>query len=157
MIRFFFVFALCALASFSESANAASLINESACPVLDEGSQHFYVARASGIRCEDWQSISKATRYASLILAPASFAALKNPAIGAELAAMGLTLANPAVLSVAVVGVFGVTTFNIILNASLEECDRMEKAELRETLMRELETKYGLSAVQSETPLEVER
>lgn len=158
------IFIIAFVILYSNSAFADSLFNESACPVI-EGAEsfaspmisHLYMESSIGVRCEDWKSLDRARNYIGLALMPASIAALRHPALGAELAAAGLTFANPAVLSVTLVGAVGIATFNIILNASLEECARIERDELKNVIMKELEQKFGMNATQSNIPLELKQ
>lgn len=100
------------------------------------------------IRCEDLRSVQEGISIASVAILPAS-TVLRVPGVkatlGAELASMGLTLANPAILTVTVVGAVGVATLYFVLKKTLEECEQENQAMLKQSLLQEIERKYGLS------------
>jgi hypothetical protein len=108
-----------------------------------------YRGGAFGLTCEDLKSLKGAYEATTMALYPATLAMVLTPAraqILAELELLGLTMANPAVLGVTVIGAFGVVTVYFVLKASMEECERMDQARLKQEIVREMERKYGLDA-----------
>lgn len=108
-----------------------------------------YQGGAMGLTCQDLKSLKGAYEATSLALYPATLAMILTPAraqILAELELLGLTMMNPVVLGVTVIGAVGGVTVYFVLKASLDECERMDQARLKEEIIREMEQKYGLDA-----------
>lgn len=111
-----------------------------------------------GLTCDELRQYKGAAEAIQVALYPATVALMSAPArsmLAAELTSLGLTMANPAVLGVTVVGAVGVTTFYFIMKATLEECDQMDQARLKEAIAREIEQRYGLKT--KNLPLEIRR
>lgn len=71
--------------------------------------------------------------------------------IMAQMASVGVTLANPVVLTVVGVGAGAAVTLHIWVRRSLAECEQMEQQELKRILMEELQRKYGARPNGNET------
>lgn len=102
-----------------------------------------------GLTCEDLKGFKEAVSAIDMALYPATLAITISPArdlIRAELAGLGLSMANPAVLGVTVIGAFGVVTLYFILRRTMEECEEIAREDLRRDILREVEKKYGISA-----------
>lgn len=102
-----------------------------------------------GLRCEDLRGLHDAIRAIELALYPATLAITLSPMrdqLIAGLAELGLTMANPAVLGVTVLTATGAVVVYFILKKTMDECDRMDEQRLKESIIRELELKHGLSA-----------
>ncbi|MGZ3723343.1 MAG: hypothetical protein ACXVA9_10455 [Bdellovibrionales bacterium] len=86
-----------------------------------------------GMSCETVKGIVGAAQTVNVVIMPVMLA-LKAPGVGpelaAELATMGLTLANPAVLGVTVLGAFGYVTVYFVLKKTVEDCDNARVKEL---------------------------
>lgn len=105
--------------------------------------------QSNGISCETIRDLDETISVVNLALLPAA-AFLRNPtvsaALAADLAAMGLTFANPVVLGVTVIGSVGIATFYIVLRQSLEDCEQQEREALKKEILYELQNKYGAAA-----------
>lgn len=100
-----------------------------------------------GLTCEDLKGIREAINATEMVLYPATLAITMTPArdlIASEIAALGLTMANPAVLGVTVIGAFGVVTVYFVLKKTMEDCEKMEREELRRSILLEIERRYGI-------------
>lgn len=133
-------------------AQAQELFYDS-CQVIEGkrlASSYVYHVRAS-MTCEQLKVTQESFEIFSMVLMPASIA-LNSPGVrsilATELAYLGLTLANPAVLGVTVMGAIGISTMYIVLRQTLKECERMDQERLRRELIRELEEKYGVRSGQ---------
>lgn len=131
----------------SPLAQAQELFYDS-CQVVDSrrADNPYFQYANFGMSCEQLQAAEDSLEIFSLVLMPASIALNSpgvKPILAAELASLGLTLANPAVLSVTVIGAVGISTIYIVLQQSLKECERMEKEQLRQALLLEMARKYG--------------
>lgn len=120
--------------------------------------QHFSVDGADGpLSCHDLRAIDSTLSIIKLALIPASFA-LRDPSVGAalsgDLLTAGLTIANPAVLGVTVVGAVGVVTFYVVLKQSLEDCARQDRDQLKQEILNEVQARYGASG-SSNTPISI--
>lgn len=100
----------------------------------------------AGLSCKDLKSTIEATHVISMALMPVSVA-LSAPGakeqIAGSLAAYGLTLANPAVLGVTVLGAVGVVTIYFVMKKSLDECEAQEREQLRQDLLRDLKNSFN--------------
>lgn len=138
-------------------AQASALFYDSCLSVAqaDSNEPRFHYAAAGvyrgklGLSCEDLSSLTKGVQVLELGLYPATLA-LSHPAarsaIAGELAALGLTMANPAVLGVTVLTASGVVVFYFILKADIEACEQMNREQLREEIVKEVKTQLGISA-----------
>lgn len=109
---------------------------------------------ALGLTCDETKNLFKAAEAINMTILPATIV-LRTPgvreSIMAEMAAMGLTFANPAVLGVTVLGSVGYVTIYFVLKASLEECENLR---FQEQLKREVDDRI---AVKYRKPIEVRR
>lgn len=80
-----------------------------------------------------------------------SVLALKTaaPEIGEQLAAMGLTAANPVVLTVSLGAAIAGTTVYLVMKASLDECEARAKEDLKQEIIEQLQNNYGLTPAKS--------
>lgn len=108
-----------------------------------------------GLRCEDLKRYTEAVEMIGLALYPATLAMTRSPEVFAALAEMGLTMANPAVLGVTVLGATGAVVFYIVLKKTMDECEQYEKEQLRRSILKEMELRYGLKG--PHVQLEVKR
>ncbi len=157
-MKAFLFLAFAVLTLSSGKAEASGLFYDNGCVAVGDGnSPMFFAASADfdgafGLSCQDIKDVQRAVSYSQVVLMPAMLALNQSGAsarIAAQLAALGLTYANPAVLSVAVVGAFGVSVMYLVLQTTIEDCEKMEKETLKKEIMRELESKYGLKSVGS--------
>ena len=115
-------------------------------------------AAFAGLSCQDLKSAVEATQVLSMALLPVSVA-LRTPGareeIAASLASYGLTLANPAVLGITVLGAAGVVTIYFVMKHSLDECERQDREQLRQDLLQDLKRSFpGMS--DAGAPLEIQ-
>lgn len=103
------------------------------------------IRTATANRCEKLKGFKSGFDYVSMSLLPVSIA-MRSPAVTLQLAELGLTLANPAVLGVTVLGASGYVVIYFILKKSFEECEALEKEELRESIVKELSSKYKMQS-----------
>lgn len=107
------------------------------------------LASSNGLTCETIHALNDTVSVVNLALLPA-VAFVKNPSISAALAAdlatAGVTLANPVVLGVTIVGGVGIATFYVVLRQSLEDCEQQEREALKQEILSELQAKYGAAA-----------
>jgi hypothetical protein len=107
------------------------------------------LASSNGLSCETVHALSDTVSVVNLALLPA-VAFVKNPAISAslaaDLAAAGMTFANPVVLGVTIVGSVGIATFYVVLRQSREDCEQQEREALKQEILSELEARYGTTA-----------
>jgi hypothetical protein len=104
--------------------------------------------RVMGLTCEDISSVTRGAKIIELALYPATLAITLSPMkaqLIASLAELGLTMANPAVLGATIIGATGVVVVYLILREKIEECSRMDRQQLKESILRELERKYGVN------------
>ncbi len=153
MIRVFvfIVLAMSASTCLADGLFFDSCIDNSAKPRAESDLLIYavYQGGVMGLTCEDLKSLKGAYEATSLALYPATLAVLLSPAkaqILAELELLGLTLANPAVLGVTVIGAFGAVTVYFVLKTTLDECERMDQERLKQEIVLEMERKYGLDA-----------
>lgn len=127
-------------------------------------SEDFYIVDSSGSflaanprssmerQCRMVKNINEGISAVQIALVPASIA-FSSPAaralLTAQLVNWGLTLANPMVLSVAVVGSVGIVTTYIIFKVSEEECKSYEKDLLKAQIIKELKQDYNINADRS--------
>lgn len=102
----------------------------------------------AGLSCKDLKAIDDSYYLVSLSIVPALRAFAQSSAVqgalAAELAGLGIVAGSPAVLGVTVIGGFGIVTLNILLKMSLEECERQDRENLKNQIIQELETRYGV-------------
>jgi hypothetical protein len=121
----------------------ASLNGQARVFVVDLGSGF------AGMSCQDLKSTFEAAQIVGMTLLPVSVA-LKTPGvreeIAGELATLGLTLANPAVLGVTVLGSVGIVTIYFVMKASIKDCEAREREQLKQELLEELQKSYSGAA-----------
>ncbi|MGZ3768269.1 MAG: hypothetical protein ACXVCP_15950 [Bdellovibrio sp.] len=155
-LSFFFSLLLIA----GKKAKADDLLTFSCVTVENFGKQTIGIWKNSsfGLSCESLKSSKEAVELVSAALLPVSVALNASPqvrnALMTDLAAMGLTLANPAVLTATVIGSVGVATFYIIVRKSFQECAEFEKAALKEAIINELQRQYNFKAT-NQVPFEI--
>ena len=100
-----------------------------------------------GLTCEQIKSLPHLGEIISIGLMPATVA-LAAPGVSgmltAELAALGLTLANPVVLGVTVIGATGVSVIYLVMKQTMEECEKADRQALRNEIIRELEMQFSV-------------
>lgn len=164
----FAFYILTTLAVFATvQANAESLFYEK-CPgqvsLLSKDGDSAVIVMVStqsgfaGMSCEDLKSTFEAAQIIGMSLLPAS-AILQTPGvreeIAAELAGLGLTLANPAILGVTVLGTVGLVTVRFVMKASLKECESRQREDFKQEILREIKNKYpGVTG--HNVPLEIQ-
>lgn len=140
---------LLTLLALPPGARADDLFYDGAC-VSGQGLLAAAAFPAAGLTCEDIRQYGDAVNVIRAALMPATTAMLLAPGakdmIAGELAELGLTYANPAVLGVTVIGATGVTVAYFILKVKMDECERMARDQLKEEIGEELQRKYGLKA-----------
>ncbi len=94
-------------------------------------------------QCENLKGFKSGFDYVSMSLLPVTVA-LRSPAFALQFAELGLTLANPAVLGVTVLGATGYVVIYFILKKSMDECEALEKEELRTSIINELSSRYKM-------------
>lgn len=97
--------------------------------------------------CKDLKTLGESMQIISGLLTPlAVFAA--NPiisnALSAQAAALGISLANPVVLSVVVFGGMGLNTIYFIYKKSIQECAELNQQLLKNQIIDELKLKFNL-------------
>lgn len=114
----------------------------------DEGARIQLVADSggfAGLSCQQLKSAIDAFHIMSMALMPVTVA-LRAPGakeqLAASLATYGLSMANPAVLGVTIIGATGVVTLYFIMKNSLQECERRDQEELRKNILRDLKKAY---------------
>ena len=142
--------ALLAIASVAEANDDLTYDGACALPakqvVALNGDSVF--VEAKGLTCEDLKFYGEAIKMVKAAILPATTAILLAPelkeSLVAELAALGLTYANPAVLGVTVIGAAGVSVFYIVLQKKISDCEAMDRQQLKEQIEAEILRKYGL-------------
>lgn len=108
----------------------------------------------AGLTCKDIKRIDHAAYVIKMSIAPA-LTAMSHPAVRTalttELAALGIVAGSPAILGATVIGTFGIITVKVLLKQSLEECARQDREALKQELLREMESRYGLQRVPQTT------
>lgn len=139
--------------TLGSAAQAQELFYDSCQVVSQSPSRNPYIHYVSSrMTCEQLKSAEESLEILSMVLMPASLALSSpgvQPLLAAELVSLGLTLANPAVLGVTVLGAVGVSTIYILVRQSLRDCERMEREVLKRALIKELEEKYGIRSGQN--------
>lgn len=150
----------------AHAANASSLFynkcEQQDSFLMEQRPQFVLVSASSGIAgmsCQDIKSTFEAAKVIGISLMPVSLA-LRMPGvregIGADLTALGLTLADPAVMGVTLVGSIGIVTVYLIMKSSLDECERQDREQLKQELLQELKQSYpGTNG--SDVPLEIRK
>jgi len=160
-----FLILLCAINGQKASASSlfydkceqqSSLVPASDLPIV-------LVANSSGfagMSCQDLKSAFDAAQIISMTLMPVTLA-LKTPGvrelISADMAAAGLTLANPAVLGVTVLGAVGFVTIYFVMKQSLDDCERSDREQFKQELIQQLKQSYPASKGSTNVPLEIRK
>lgn len=113
--------------------------------VLAGGGTTSIGATKIAMSCQDLKVLFEGAQVINMALMPAMLA-MQAPGmreiILADLAAAGLTLANPVVLGVTVIGAFGVVTVYFIMKKSMEECEAAERRQFEKDLLNKLKQAY---------------
>jgi hypothetical protein len=146
-------------------ANAGSLIYEK-CPggmsSLANPNEGLFILVSNdggfaGLTCQELKSTLEAAQILGMVLMPVSVA-LSTPGVReqvfAELAGLGLTLANPAVLGVTVLGSVGFVTVYFVMKESLRECEQRERDQFKKDLIEEIRLAYP-GVLVDDAPLEI--
>lgn len=145
-------------------AFADSLFNDDVCPIVESTSVQYsahlaltpQAFAAFGLRCEDLKTLKNAVTYSSIALMPVSTAMALNPGLQTELMAAGVAvLGSTAVITIGVVGASSVAAAYFILKPTIDECERQDHDTLRDSVMREMQQKYGLIPLNSSVDLEI--
>ncbi len=96
-----------------------------------------------GFRCDNIKNYRYGLEVMKVTTLPAMMA-LKSPAVQAQLIELGLTAANPAVLGITVLGASGYVVIYLILTKTIEECEAMDQEIYKQSIIKEMETKFGL-------------
>ena len=114
----------------------------------------------AGMSCQELKSAFEFVQISSMVLLPVSIV-LKTPGvreeIAAQMAAMGLTLLNPVTLGVTVIGSVGVVTVYFVMKESLEECQRRDREQFKQELLRELEDSGFPKSTGGRIPFKIKR
>lgn len=110
--------------------------------------------------CKDLKSLGESMQIVSGILTPLAAIAADpsvRAALSAQAVALGITMANPIVLSIVVFGGMGINTMYFIYQKTKEECANLEKQELKKQIFEELKSKFKLQpAGDVEMSIEIE-
>lgn len=155
-----YLIALLVIGSFGEASLAEDLFYDS-CVAQGYASEMIYLAKAGGpnlggLTCEDLKNIGDKIDDIQMVLYPASLAIILSPArdeIIAELSALGLSMANPAVLGVTIIGATGAGVIYLVLKKTFKECEALEREQIKESILEEIEHKYGIRAPRAELEL----
>lgn len=93
------------------------------------------------VSCEQIRSTEETMSLLNVALVPASIAfnsPLVQKALSLEMAALGLTMTNPMVVSATVIGATGITVLHYLLRLESEECQRLDQEKLRQSIIDEL-------------------
>ena len=121
----------------SHSSFTGGGANEGGAPFVLVSNQ----SRFGGMTCQDLKSLFEAAQIANLVLMPATLA-IKAPGVAESLAIYGLTLANPAVLTVTVVGATGYALVYLIMKQSIKECDARAAADLKADILKQIKATF---------------
>lgn len=146
------VFALCTLPFQQASAQEGLLMDRCANGLTAPSIQPYLYSlegRSNGLSCETIRDLNETVSVVNLALLPAA-AFIRNPMVSASLAAdvaaAGMSFANPVVLGVTIVGGVGIATFYVVLRQSLEDCEKQEREILKQQILDEIHSKYGAVA-----------
>lgn len=142
--------ALAVTAWCSLNANAQEGLIASDCGILSQQKSValspliFVGTGTSANSCETIGQLVKAADVVHMAIMPALIA-LKTPGVreelAAQLAALGLTFANPAVLGVTVLGAFGYVTIYLVLKTEVENCNNLR---MQTVIKQEVEQRFKL-------------
>lgn len=126
-------------------ADDSSLLFESC---VSSGPQSYaYGWSNSIITCRNLKSLNEGLQIINMAVLPASIA-LRTPGIkeslSAELATLGLTFSNPAVLTVTVVGAVGIASLYFVVKRKVEDCAKADVETLKRELLNEMERRHGV-------------
>jgi len=103
----------------------------------------------TSLRCQDYGSIKNKLEMISVLMGPLTLvvnSALAREALLTHALRLGLTTANPVVLSVLVLGGAGFSTLYYVVRLKLEECHTMDQENLRRKIIEELTNSGKLRA-----------
>ncbi|WP_415063188.1 hypothetical protein [Bdellovibrio sp.] len=113
-------------------ADDSSLLFESC---ISSGKQNYYYGLSNSvISCNNLKSLNDGLQIVNMAVLPASVA-LRTPGIkeslATELATLGLTLSNPAVLTITVVGAVGIASLYFVVKRRTEDCAKEDRETLK--------------------------
>lgn len=157
-MKWIFGIALAVTTWCSLTANAQESIFANGCGIVSQQKKAevnpLIFVGTSGMSCDTVKQLVNAADVVHMAIMPALLA-LRTPGIreelAAQLAAMGLTLANPAVLGVTVLGAFGYVTVYLVLKTTAENCTNKR---MQEMIRQEVESRLNLKYSK---PIEVMR
>jgi hypothetical protein len=119
-----------------------------------------YQADFMGLSCQNIKDLKEGYDIFNATIAPAmSLLLLPGAAEGvsAALAEAGLTLSNPPMLLVSIMGATAGASVYVVLKMSLKECERQDREKLKKEIFQELKKKLpGLMGSSTDFPLEIE-
>lgn len=128
-------------------ADDSSLLFEGCLSATPDGT-HYNWSRPV-ITCDRLKHFQDGLQIINMAVLPASIA-LRAPGIkeslAVELASLGLHLANPAVLTITVVGAVGVASMYFVVRRKAEDCAKADQEALKRQLLNEMEQRYGLGS-----------
>lgn len=115
---------------------------------VSSGQQNYYYGLSrSAISCKDLKSLKDGLQIVNMAILPATVA-LRTPGVreslSLELAALGLSFANPAVLTITVVGAVGVASLYFVVKRKADDCAKEDRELLKRQLLDEIERRHGL-------------
>ncbi len=115
---------------------------------VSSGRQNYYYGLSNSvITCNNLKSLNDGLQIINMAILPASIA-LRTPGIkeslATELATVGLTLSNPAVLTITVVGAVGIASLYFVVKRKTEDCAKEDQETLKHQLLNELERRHGV-------------
>lgn len=134
-------FLLCKVAYADDSA----ILFDSCISAGQDGSN--YTWGRPILTCDRIKNLNEGLQVINMAILPASIA-LRAPGIkeslAMELSTLGLSFANPAILTVTVVGAVGVASLYFIVKRKTEDCAKEDQEALKRQLFFEMERRYGL-------------
>lgn len=128
-------------------ADESSLLFDSCVSQGQDGSN--YTWSRPVITCDRLKHLHEGLQIINMAVLPASIA-LRAPGIkeslALELSTLGLSFANPAILTVTVVGAVGVASLYFVVKRKVEDCAKEDQEALKRQLFYEVERRYGIRA-----------
>lgn len=138
------VFLICILCNFAY-AEDSSLLFDSCISAGQDGSNYNWSRPV--ITCDRIKHLNDGLQIINMAVLPASIA-LRAPGIkeslAMELSTLGLTFANPAILTVTVVGAVGVASLYFVVKRKVEDCAKEDQEALKRQLFNEMDRRYGI-------------
>jgi hypothetical protein len=111
-------------------------------------SQYKIYQMPSQALCKNLKSLNEigsiVTGFALYPLSSGYFSLAVQSAFAEELAAIGITVASPAIIGISVIGSIGVGTVYFIMKQTLTECKKQDQAQLKNIIIQEVSNIYGL-------------